>query len=180
MDTEQHLIEAIKSGNHTAMHQFYERFASRVMAVALRYMGSRDDALDVVQDAFVKMLTSVERFDYRGEGSLAAWVVRVVSNTAVTALRSRNMLVNLSEAADLPDEPDPPPQRVPPDVLTRLIGTLPAGYRTVLNLYVFEQYSHQQIANMLGIKAETSSSQLTRARRLLARRIKEYLNNHHL
>lgn len=178
METEKQLTEAIQHNDRKAMRRFYDRYAGRAMTVALRYMGSTDDARDVLQDAFVKMLTSVTHFEYRGEGSLGAWVMRIVSNTAVTALRQDHRLGLRTDMPDLPDEPDPKPEYVPPEVLTSLIGSLPEGYRTVLNLYVFEQYSHQQIATMLGIQEQTSASQLAKARRLLAKKMNEYIKTH--
>ena len=75
------------------------------------------------------------------------------------------------------EEAGPDVERVPPQVLTRLIGELPEGYRLVLNMYVFEQLSHKEIAERLGIKESSSASQYLRAKKLLARKINEYINN---
>lgn len=176
METEKQLLQAIAKGDRVAFRRLYERFAGHAMAVALRYMGSPDDAQDVVQDAFVKVLTKVGGFTYRGEGSLKSWVMRIVVNTALDSLRDRTMLGVQVELPDMPEEEaSPPVDRVPPGVLNRMIGELPPGYRTVLNLHVFEGYSHQRIGELLGIRENTSASQLTRAKQLLARRISEYL-----
>ena len=77
---------------------------------------------------------------------------------------------------DEPEDEDPPVSNVPPDVLHRMICELPTGYRTVFNLYVFEDKSHKEIAELLGIKKDTSASQLSRAKNLLAKKIREYIN----
>jgi len=83
----------------------------------------------------------------------------------------------IDDESDTPEETDDPDVRgVPPDVLTAMIGRLPTGYRLVLNMFVFEQLSHKEIAQRLGIKADTSASQFLRAKKRLAQMIKEYLN----
>lgn len=145
------------------------------MAICLRYMGNGEEARDVLQDAFVKILTSIGRFEYRGEGTLQAWMARITVNEALSHLGRRGTLrMTDNLPADIADD-DEPPERIPPDVLTRMIGELPAGYRTVLNLFVFEQMPHKEIARRLGITESTSGSQYNRAKKMLAQRIKEYI-----
>ena len=103
--------------------------------------------------------------------------MRIVANEALMFLRNKKKLlfVQQNEPADEMDEnsADPDTERITPDELHQLISELPDGYRTVLNLYVFENYSHRQIAELLGIKESTSASQLYYAKQWLARRIKE-------
>ena len=159
METEQQLLEAIGSGEREALRRLYERFAGYAVAVGQRYVPDADDVRDLVQDSFVKILTSVHRFSYRGEGSLKAWVGSIVAHHALDYVKAHELLTltdHIPEA--MPDEEEPDVGRVPPEVLNRLIGELPTGYRTVLNLYVFEQRSHKEIAQLLGIKPETSAS----------------------
>ena len=178
-ESEAQLLDSIRSGDRRALRRFYDRYAGHAMAVALRYMADSDKAKDVVQDSFVKMLTSIGRFEYRGEGSLKAWAMRIVVNESITALRHTIPTVDIAVASreEEPMNGDDPPdvERVPPDVLTTLIGQLPTGYRTVLNLFVFEQKSHAEIGQLLGIKKDSSASQFTRAKVLLAKKIKDYL-----
>ena len=76
------------------------------------------------------------------------------------------------------DGEEPPVNDVPPDRLMQMIAELPQGYRTVLNLFVFEQKTHKEIASMLGIKENSSASQYLRAKKLLADKIKTYLHQH--
>jgi len=177
LESEKELLEHIKDGDRQALHRLYDRYAGYAMAVTLRYVPERDDANDVVQDSFVKILTSVQRFEYRGEGSLKGWVLRIVANEAISFIKQRSKFTFVDEIPDDADTEDPEVERVPPDVLTRLIGELPDGYRVVLNLYVFGQLSHKEIARQLGIKESSSASQYLRAKKLLARKIKDYLNN---
>jgi len=177
VETEQQLLEAIHSGEREALRRLYDRYSGYVMAIVLRYLPERDEVRDVMQDSFVRILTSIGQFSYHGEGSLKSWVGRIVSNRAVDYLREhqRFMMVDtIPDELEVVDEPDI--GGVPPDALTEMIGRLPANYRTVLNLYVFEQRSHREIAQLLGVKESTSSSLFFRAKKLLAKHIREYLN----
>lgn len=181
-ETEKELLEQIQRGDRQALHRLYCRYVGYAMAVGLRYVAERDEAQDVVQDSFVRVLSSISKFEYRGEGSLKYWVLRIVTNEALNYLKKKSRLSFIDDVPSLPadDEEsheDPNVQKVPPAVLNRLISELPAGYRLVLNLYVFEQKSHKEIAEELGIKEGTSASQYLRAKKLLARKIKDYLNN---
>ena len=158
------------------MHRLYDRYSGYAMAIGLRYVPERDEVRDVLQDSFVKILTTISQFDYRGEGSLKSWVARIVSNNAIDHLRAQSRFQMVGEIPDEPDETDEEPDigDLPPDTLTEMIGRLPPNYRTVLNLFVFEQRPHKEIARQLGIKESTSSSIFFRAKRMLAKMITDY------
>lgn len=170
-------MEAIRSGERAALRRLYDRYSEYAMAVGLRYIPDPDEVRDVLQDSFVKIFTAIGQFNHHGEGSLKNWVSRIVGNRSIDYLREHQRFVTVSSIPDEPDEQEEPDiGGVPPDVLTKMIGRLPANYRTVLNLYVFEQRSHREIAHLLGIKESTSASLFFRARKMLAKMIKEYLN----
>ena len=172
METEKQLLDDVKGGSQAAMHRLYERYVGYAMAVALRYVPLRDDAEDVVQESFVKFFSNIASFDFRGE----AWLLRIVVNEAISMTRKQSRLTFVDEVPEeVPDE-DPEVERVPPAELTRMIGELPEGYRLVLNMFVFEQRSHKEIAEQLGIKESSSASQYLRAKKLLAKKINDYLN----
>ena len=177
METELQLLEAIRSGEREALRRLYDRYSGYAMAIGLRYLPEGDEVRDVLQDSFVRILTSIGQFNYHGEGSLKSWVSRIVSNRSVDYLREHQRFMMVSGIPDEPDEEEEPDVGgVPPDVLTKMIGRLPVNYRTVLNLYVFEQRSHREIAQLLDIKESTSSSLFFRAKKMLARMIKDYIN----
>ena len=157
--------------------KLYSRYVGYAMAVGLRYVPDRDDLNDVIQDSFVKILSSVNRFEYRGEGSLKGWILRIVSNEAINFIKQKTKFSFVDEFPDEIEEQDPDVDKVPPQVLNQMISELPDGYRMVLNLYVFEQKSHKEIAEMLDIKESTSASQYLRAKKLLASKINNYLKN---
>lgn len=175
METEEELLHELRAGSRNAGRRLYERYSGGLMAVCLRYLGGRDEARDVLQNVFVKVLTSLGHFRYQGEGSLKAWMTRITVNESITFLRHDDRLTFNDALPDVPDAAETQPGRVPPDVLQRLIGQLPTGYRTVLNLYVFEQLSHKEIARRLGISEGTSASQYSRAKKTLQYQINEYL-----
>jgi RNA polymerase sigma-70 factor (ECF subfamily) len=178
VETELQLLEAIRSGEREALRRLYDRYSGYAMAIGLRYLPEGDEVRDVLQDSFVRILTSIGQFNYHGEGSLKSWVSRIVSNRSVDYLREHQRFMVVSGIPDEPDEEEEPDVGgVPPDVLTKMIGRLPVNYRMVLNLYVFEQRSHREIAQLLDIKESTSSSLFFRAKKMLARMIKDYINN---
>ena len=178
METERQLLDAILGGEKEAMRRLYDRYSGYTMAIALRYIPEREDARDVLQDSFVKILTSVRQFNYRGEGSLKSWVSRITANCAIDWLKYHQRLQMTDE---IPDEIDENVNLeihgVPPDMLNAMIGRLPVGCRTVLNLHVFERLTHKEIALHLGIREASSASQFSRAKRLLREMINDYLNS---
>lgn len=175
VETEERLLTRLRKGDRKAQRELYDRLSPAAMAVAMRYVGNSDSVRDVLQEAFVKILTSVDGFSYRGEGSLKAWAMRIVSNESLNwlKLQSRFTFEEMPEGEDPPDE-EPDVGDVSMEVLQRMIERLPDGYRLVFNLYVFEQKSHREIAALLGIKENSSASQFLRAKRLLAKQICNY------
>lgn len=166
------LVRLVKEGNRAAMRELYDRHIRYLTAVAARYVG--DDILrDVLQESFIKIYSSIGRFEHRREGALRAWLSRIVVNVAVDYLRHSTTSYPLTRYDDVA-ETEADIDDVDIEVIHRLIRELPPGYRTVFNLYVFEEQSHQEIAQRLGISKSTSASQLHRAKSILAEKIKEY------
>ena len=180
METEQELLDAIRGGEREAKRRLYERYKGLAMAIVQRYIADYEDVRDVVQDAFVKILTSLNRFSYKGEGSLKAWVSSIVVHQAIDYAKSHERFLFTDQLPDEPEEEEPDVGRVPLEVLNKMIGQLPPGYRLVLNLHVFDQLSHPEIAHLLGIMPGTSSSQYAGAQKELAKRINNYLKNNKL
>lgn len=164
------------------MREFYALYSDRLAAVCARYVADNDDLKDVLQDCMVKVMTRAAQFTYRGTGSLLAWATRLAVNLSLDFLRNRKRGEWTQLQWDVPDEgetDDPDIHDIPPDAVQEMIRQLPTGYRTVFNLYVFEDKSHKEIASMLGIKENSSASQLHRAKNMLTREIEKYRNNIH-
>ena len=145
------------------------------------YMTNDEHGGTDFSQSVVKPEMAIDRFSWRGEGSLRAWMERIAVNVSLEALRQKRRLHYPTTVDRLPERYEEPTsdemERLPYDDLKRLIAELPDGYRTVFNLYCIEELSHREIAERLGISEKTSSSQLFRAKALLARRIKEYVKD---
>jgi len=176
VETERQLLDSIYGGERAALRRLYDRYSGYAMAIGLRYIPDTDEVRDVLQDSFVKILTNIGRFDYRGEGSLKSWVSRIVANQAIDYMKQNKHLQFTDVVPDSADEEEPDVGNIPPNVLDSLIGQLPTGYRVVLNLFVFEQLSHKEIAQRLGIAESTSTSQFFRAKRMLQGMIRDYIS----
>ena len=177
---EQRLAERLRLGDSEAMRELYALYGGYLTAVGTRYLANKDDVKDVLQEAMVRVFTRIGSFHYRGQGSLRSWVARIVVNASLNMLREKHRMEfttledNLVEEDEDEEADDPPISDVPPDELQQMISRLPAGYRAVFCLYVMEDKSHREIADMLGIGERTSSSQLSRAKNLLAKMIRQY------
>lgn len=176
--TELELLKLARSGDPAGMRSFYERYAGLLTAVCSRYVVDKATVKDILQEAFVKIFQSLDRFEYRGEGSVRAWVSRIVVNDSLKSLRTSSRQNFVDDIPDIPEDDEPSLPQIPPSVVQEMIKALPDGYRTVFNLFVFEKKSHKEIASMLGIKEDSSASQFFRARALLAKNIKNYIKEH--
>jgi RNA polymerase sigma factor (sigma-70 family) len=162
------ILAGCRRGQPGAQRALYQHLAYPLMGVCLRYCPSRAEAEDALQNAFIKIFGSLHQFS--GQGPFEAWARRITVNTAINAYHQRQQRgphVEYDEAAEVPHPDGTPLEQLSADDLLRVLQTLPLGYRTVLNLYAVEGYSHAEIADMLGISEGTSKSQLARARRLL-------------
>ena len=177
--TELQIVNGVKNGDRKAMRAMYDLLAGSAMATAVRYLGNRDDCRDVLQDCFLKAFTGIDDFSYRGQGSLRAWMTRIVANESINRLKRHERLTFLDEANVEVIEQEPPDINIVPlEEINRMIAALPTGYRIVFNQFVFEHKSHKEIAHILGIKEDSSASQLLRAKRLLAKMINQYKQEH--
>lgn len=176
--SERELLRLVRSGDPTGTRALYERYVGYLTAVCSRYVPDRAAVKDILQDAFISIFTRIADFEFRGEGSLRAWMTRIVVNAALKSLRGSGRLNYVEELPDREQEDLETLPQVPPAILADMIKALPDGYRTVFNLFVFEKKSHKEIAELLGIKENSSASQFFRARALLARQIKDYLKHY--
>ncbi len=173
-NTETELVRACLSNDRKAQRLLYERYVSRMYSVCCRYIGDRDAAADVLQDGFVTVFGKLG--SYSGEGSLEGWMRKVFVNQALMRLRKNDVLKNADDISEMKTNvpfQDDVLDNLNAEDLMNLISSMPAGFRTVFNLRVVEGFSHQEIAQKLGIAEGASRSQLSRARVWL----KEHLLN---
>ena len=170
---EKDLIAACKRQDRQAQQMLYQQYAPTMFGLLKRYMKRREDAEDVLVEAFFKVLSNIHQ--YRGKGSFAGWIRRIVINEALMALRKKHNFNLTLEVQDY-DVPAPPKahmQLAESDIMN-IVNLLPTGYRTIFNLYVIEGYKHREIAELLGISINTSKSQLILAKK----RMKQLLAEH--
>lgn len=171
---EKELVRLCKKSDRAAQKALYGLFASEMLGVCYRYTKSIDDAEDILQEAFVKVFTGIGQF--RAEGPLGAWIRRIVVTTAISYLRRHNRYRNQMDF-----DHQPLHVVVEGGVMGNLdtrdimdvIRKLPAGYQTVFNLVGIEGYDHAEVAKLLGISAQTSRSQYSRARAQLMKWVLE-------
>ncbi|MDE5916236.1 MAG: sigma-70 family RNA polymerase sigma factor, partial [Duncaniella sp.] len=159
-----------------ALRMVYSPYIRILTAECSRYLLEEEDMKDVLQESFIKIFASIGYFCFRGEGSLKAWMIKVVVNESLKFIR-KSTRIDFTEVtdqhADMPDE-EPEVDTIPSEVIYGFIRQLPDGYRMIFNLYVVEGRSHKEISGLLGIKESTSASQLHRAKAILAEKIRSY------
>ena len=166
--TEQLLIEHCIAGNRASQTKLYDLFAPKMLGVCLRYAKNREEAEEILQEGFLRVFTYINKF--KGTGSFEGWIRKIMVNCALFRYRNKSHsqpVIRLDTLGyDAVSETDIVSNLDAKELLS-LIQSLPAGYRIVFNLYVFEGYKHREIAEALGIAEGTSKSNLSDARTFL-------------
>lgn len=185
MDNSQ-LISACKKHDRNAQRELYERFAPIMKVVCLRYCGDIETAHDLLHDGFIRVFTQIGSFT--GKGSFEGWLRRIFVNLALESFRKEKqknrfleeysylLATETENSGDNDDMLDI--ENIPRDEVMEMIRDLPPGYRMVFNLFIFEELSHREIAQMLGIKEAASRSQFFRAKKMLKNKISTILQHH--
>lgn len=175
--TETELIKGCKKNNPKVQRQLYEMYSGRMLAICRRYIKHTDEAEEIMVNGFLKVFDKIEQF--KSEGSFEGWIKKIMVFEALNHLRKQKMVFVEIEAAQYNENIDYSNAQTHLEVqdLMNLLDELPAGYRTVFNLYAIEGYSHQEIAEMLQISESTSKSQLSRARVHLQKKVGDLNEN---
>ena len=170
--TDEELVKGCIIEKKSSQDMLYNLYAGKLMVVCFRYMDSRMDAEDILQEGFVKIFDNISKFKF--QGSLEGWMKRIVANTAINKLRKKDLLKG-SQDTNLIDKHvnDNIIDKIDGDKLLEVIQELPVGYRTVFNMYAIEGYSHKEIAEKLGIEVVSSRTQLSKAKKVLQKKILE-------
>lgn len=154
-------------GDRKAQQLLFESYSGPLSRVCRRYIQNEEDARDVFQEGFIKIFRSLDTF--RHQSSLETWMTRIMINSALSHLRLKKLKFseNVSDLPDIGEDDSTPDKYMDLDTnsVIECVKQLPDGYRTVLNLYVMDGYSHKDIAQMLGISENTSKTQLLKARK---------------
>ena len=168
-ETNIHLIEQCRKGNRSAQLALYKQFATRLYNVCLRIIGNPQDAEEAMQDSFLKVFTRLEQ--YQAGTSFEAWLQQIAVRTAIDYVRRQlpegeDLTDDYAELAD-EDTPDEEELQCSVAQVKAACQQLPAGYRVVLSLYLFEGYDMEEIAFILNIRPASVRSQYLRGKRKL-------------
>ncbi|WP_430615007.1 RNA polymerase sigma factor [Flavobacterium sp. JP2137] len=165
------LLDLLKNNDRKAQSEAYYRYAPQMLGVCRRYIRDVQQAEHVMVGGFVKVFQQLDRFE--NKGSFEGWIRRIMVNESLSFLRSQREMLFLEECrfseveeAEADCEAD-----FTLEELEGFIAQLPLGMQTVFNLFVVEGYKHVEIAELLGIQAGTSKSQLAHARKILQQQL---------
>lgn len=167
MDDNTLVVECVK-GNAKAQKMLFDKFASKMMSVCMRYANDTMEAEDVLQEGFVKVFSKLP--DFKMEGSLEGWIRRIMVNTSLDAIRKQKRHLGDTKLEDVEYKVtnlESANDQLMAEDLMKLVQALPDGYKVVFNLFAIEGYSHKEIADLLGVTENTSKSQYSRARAYL-------------
>ncbi len=166
--TEEAILQGCLKNHAAAQRELYQRFSPKMLAVCFRFAHNREDAEDMLQDGFIKVFLQMHTF--QSKGAFEGWIRRIMVHTCINHLKKNkrfNESVDIVQASSAQIREENIPSIVQAKQIVDCIRLLPIGYRTVLNLYAIEGYSHKEISGMLDIEESTSRSQYTRARQML-------------
>jgi len=166
--TEQAILAGCLTNDPVAQRELYNRYSPKMLSVCYRFAQNREDAEDMLQEGFIRVFTQVHSF--RNSGSFEGWIRRIIVHTCINFLKKHkkfNESLDLAYVVNVQVREETVPSLMLARQVVECISLLPVGYRTVLNLYAIEGYSHKEIADMLEIEESTSRSQYTRAKTML-------------
>jgi RNA polymerase sigma factor (sigma-70 family) len=167
-DTDQQLLDGCRQGNPLAQRYLYERYGGRLLAITMRYTSSREEAVEVMNTAFLKIFQSVQ--NYQPTHSLYTWMGKIVFHTAIDYVRANTSYRKSVVYNDiLPEQAidNEAMNDLAIEELFELIQQLPPATKAVFSLYAVDGYKHKEIAEMLHISEGTSKWHFAEARRKL-------------
>ncbi len=160
-------------GDEKAFKAIYDMLSGKMYSLCLRYAGNKNDADDLFQEGIIRVYKNLDSF--KGLGPFEGWARRIFVNTCLDHLKNKQKLIfsELTDSIDVTSTELTGIRKLTQADLLKIIQQLPNGYRTIVNLYLVEEYNHKEIAEMLGISEGTSKSQLSRAKLILQKNILE-------
>lgn len=159
------LIEECRKGNSKAQFRLYTQYSKAMYNLAYRIMNNREDAEDILQEAFVECFRNIGSF--RFESTFGAWLKKILINKCINQLKKKKIDLTLCETLPVTIYEEEDEISYDTGKIFRGIEKLPDGYRVILTLYLLEGYDHSEISQILGISESTSKSQYSRAKEKL-------------
>lgn len=179
--SQQHLgiLKKCMQGNRKAQIKLYDLYADAMYCIACRYISNKEDAKDVIQEAFLKTFTRLQQ--YKGEVAFGAWLKRIIINQCMDTLKKRSLLYEEMNDETLTIVEDDASWEIETEVtkqeILQTIESLPSKYKYVVKLYLIEGYDHQEISEILGIPVRTSRTQLMRGKTKLKNNLNDLLKH---
>ncbi|HOO99394.1 MAG TPA: RNA polymerase sigma factor [Bacteroidales bacterium] len=171
------LVRLCSEGDARARELLYRRYFSFAMSVCIRYTKDEHEAMEIVNDSYMKVLGSIDQFD--GTRSFRSWYGRILVNSAIDSYRRKvkHSMHLPTDDLEIAEEAEPlVTSGLSVQEILSLFSQLPDNYKVTFNLYEIEGYSHEEIGKMLGVTTSTSRSNLTRARHKLRELYKKNFN----
>ena len=180
MSKQKEIVERCIKKEEKALKEFYYLYAQKLFNICLRYIGDSDIAKDILQECFLKIFDNLNQFS--GTGPIEAWMSRITANTCIKYLQKEKkfqeeLSKQLTPEENIWDDSFEMEEKYPPELIYNALAKLDDNFKTVFNLFVFEDYSHGEIANLLNINENTSRSRLSRARIFLKNELEKTKNN---
>lgn len=180
----QQLLDGCKVNDRAAQKALYYRYFNTFMCIALRYVNTQADAEEALNNAFLRIFKHINK--YTGKGSFEGWMKRIIVNCCLTfisrpAYAAQSRIIPLKDY-NLTDEAafntsavhisnNGIEEKYDQEYLMQILMLLPETTRLVFNLYVFEEYNHNEIGELLGMAERTSQSHLAKARKILSEKL---------
>jgi len=171
------LIERCRKGDESAQMEIYKLYFRAMFNISLRIIGNSAEAEDIMQDSFLKAFRNISAC--RENSAFGGWLKKIVVNQSIDALRDK-IKIRFEEESKIPadlfseqDQGETESSTETTEKVKKCISELPEGYRLILTLYLLEGYDHEEIGQILKIKASTSRSQFARAKHKLLELLKE-------
>jgi RNA polymerase sigma factor (sigma-70 family) len=167
--SEKNAISGAKKGDYTSQRYLYEQYRTKWFMICMRYLPNKADAEDALQNGLIQIFSKLHQYD-PDLGEFGGWTSRIVSNECIQIIRKNQKdMITQELSRDLPVfyPEESAHDKISREDIMKIIQKLPAGYRIIFNMYVFEGYSHKEIADQLNISEGTSKSQLFKARKML-------------
>jgi RNA polymerase sigma factor (sigma-70 family) len=167
------LVTKCREGNEAAFRELYHQYNKAMFNICVRMLNNKVEAQDILQEGFISAFSKIKQFS--GKATFGSWLKRIIINKCIDALKQRSLVLSPLNDRDVAEEQEEPEEDLDYNVadVTEAVAQLPDGYRVILSLYLFEDYSHKLIAEQLGISEGTSKSQYSRARKKLIYLIKK-------
>jgi RNA polymerase sigma-70 factor (ECF subfamily) len=159
------LIEDCRKGNKKAQFRLYEQYSKAMYNLAYRILNNREDAEDILQEAFVESFRNLDSF--RFESTFGAWLKKIIVNKCLNHIKKKKIDLTLCETLPTTIYEEEEEVIYETGKIFKSIELLPDGYRIILTLYLLEGYDHSEISQILGISESTSKSQYSRAKEKL-------------